>query len=325
MDSSHAEQSIRRYLMAVVLTVPPLPSPQADKNYKKRALGTAYRSSPTGGASHAKGIVLEKVGVEAKQPNSAIRKCVRVQLIKNGKKGQSRSLRVWAVGGRGLTAGSPRPPRDSPTSLPASRSHRLRSQRRLPQLCRRERRGPRASRPLCPPSLPTEPYSPPARAQISGFGRKGKAKGDIPGGASRPSPFSSRRARLNRLCVRAQFASRSSRSRVSVSSPSYVPSLPLSLSHDLLTRMLARAVEGEEGEAPLVNSSSRNGRLFRPRPPHSVNSCWASTAGAKQRRPLQAHTAQSVRWRADGGVARFALLVRCFRLLGLTAHYISLE
>ncbi|MHC1597665.1 MAG: 30S ribosomal protein S12, partial [Methermicoccaceae archaeon] len=28
---------------------------------------------------------LEKVGVEAKQPNSAIRKCVRVQLIKNGK------------------------------------------------------------------------------------------------------------------------------------------------------------------------------------------------------------------------------------------------
>ncbi len=34
----------------------------------------------------AKGIVVEKVGVEAKQPNSAIRKCVRVQLIKNGKK-----------------------------------------------------------------------------------------------------------------------------------------------------------------------------------------------------------------------------------------------
>lgn len=33
----------------------------------------------------ARGIVLEKVGVESKQPNSAIRKCVRVQLIKNGK------------------------------------------------------------------------------------------------------------------------------------------------------------------------------------------------------------------------------------------------
>lgn len=58
----------------------------ADDGYKKRALGTAFKSSPFGGSSHAKGIVLEKVGVEAKQPNSAIRKCVRVQLIKNGKK-----------------------------------------------------------------------------------------------------------------------------------------------------------------------------------------------------------------------------------------------
>ncbi|BAE61030.1 ribosomal protein S12/S23 [Aspergillus pseudonomiae] len=58
----------------------------ADLHYKKRLLGTAYKSSPFGGASHAKGIVLEKVGVEAKQPNSAIRKCVKVQLIKNGKK-----------------------------------------------------------------------------------------------------------------------------------------------------------------------------------------------------------------------------------------------
>lgn len=58
----------------------------ADMHYKKRHLGTVFKSSPFGGSSHAKGIVLEKVGVEAKQPNSAIRKCVRVQLIKNGKK-----------------------------------------------------------------------------------------------------------------------------------------------------------------------------------------------------------------------------------------------
>ncbi|CDW59706.1 Ribosom S12 S23 domain containing protein [Trichuris trichiura] len=57
-----------------------------DKSYKKANLGTRWKSNPFGGASHAKGIVLEKVGVEAKQPNSAIRKCVRVQLIKNGKK-----------------------------------------------------------------------------------------------------------------------------------------------------------------------------------------------------------------------------------------------
>ena len=32
--------------------------------------------------------MLEKIGVEAKQPNSAIRKCVRVQFTKNGKKSQ---------------------------------------------------------------------------------------------------------------------------------------------------------------------------------------------------------------------------------------------
>ena len=49
-------------------------------------MGTAFKYSPFGAASHAKGIVLEKLGIESKQPNSAIRKCVRVQLIKNGKK-----------------------------------------------------------------------------------------------------------------------------------------------------------------------------------------------------------------------------------------------
>jgi hypothetical protein len=49
-------------------------------------LGTQLKANPFGGSSHAKGIVLEKLGIEAKQPNSAIRKCVRVQLIKNGKK-----------------------------------------------------------------------------------------------------------------------------------------------------------------------------------------------------------------------------------------------
>jgi small subunit ribosomal protein S12 len=37
------------------------------------------------GSPQGKGIVLEKRGVTAKQPNSGIRKCVRVQLIKNGK------------------------------------------------------------------------------------------------------------------------------------------------------------------------------------------------------------------------------------------------
>eukprot|EP01085_Mycamoeba_gemmipara_P001284 Mycagemm_TRINITY_DN10369_c1_g3::TRINITY_DN10369_c1_g3_i4::g.1284::m.1284 type:complete len:167 gc:universal TRINITY_DN10369_c1_g3_i4:535-35(-) len=57
-----------------------------DKNYAKANLGYAYKANPLGGSSHAKGIVLEKLGIESKQPNSAVRKAVRVQLIKNGKK-----------------------------------------------------------------------------------------------------------------------------------------------------------------------------------------------------------------------------------------------
>merc|ERR1712187_393224 len=58
----------------------------ADLGYKKAHLGTTLKANPFGGSSHAKGIVVEKIGVEAKQPNSAIRKCVRVQLIKNSKR-----------------------------------------------------------------------------------------------------------------------------------------------------------------------------------------------------------------------------------------------
>ena len=43
------------------------------------------KSDPLAGSSQAKAIVLEKIQVEAKQPNSAMRKCCRVQLVKNGK------------------------------------------------------------------------------------------------------------------------------------------------------------------------------------------------------------------------------------------------
>ena len=53
--------------------------------YKRRNLGLNKKADPLGGAPQARGTVLEKVGIEAKQPNSAVRKCVRVQLIKNGK------------------------------------------------------------------------------------------------------------------------------------------------------------------------------------------------------------------------------------------------
>ena len=71
-----------------------------DVDYKRRALRLDVKADPLEGAPQARldvkadplegapqarGIVIEKVGIEAKQPNSAIRKCVRVQLIKNGK------------------------------------------------------------------------------------------------------------------------------------------------------------------------------------------------------------------------------------------------
>lgn len=56
-----------------------------DKWFVKRVTQYKKRSDPLEGASQASGIVLEKTQIEAKQPNSAMRKCVRVQLIKNGK------------------------------------------------------------------------------------------------------------------------------------------------------------------------------------------------------------------------------------------------
>lgn len=56
-----------------------------DRVYKKRLLKLREKSDPLEGAPQARGIVIAKVGVEAKQPNSAIRKCVKVQLIKNGR------------------------------------------------------------------------------------------------------------------------------------------------------------------------------------------------------------------------------------------------
>ena len=71
----------------------------------------------------AKGLVVEKIGVESKQPNSAVRKGVRVMLKKNGKK-------VAAF-----------VPRDGCLNFMSENDEVL----------------------------------------VSGFGRKGKSKGDIPG------------------------------------------------------------------------------------------------------------------------------------------------
>jgi len=58
----------------------------ADKWFVRRKFNLKVKSDPLEGSPQARGIVLEKRQVEAKQPNSALRKAVRVQLIKNGKK-----------------------------------------------------------------------------------------------------------------------------------------------------------------------------------------------------------------------------------------------
>ena len=52
--------------------------------YKKRVLKLREKADPLEGASQAKGIVISKFQKEARQPNSAMRKCCKVQLIKNG-------------------------------------------------------------------------------------------------------------------------------------------------------------------------------------------------------------------------------------------------
>ena len=55
------------------------------RKFKVRTLDLYAKSDPLGGANQAKGIVLSKVQKEAKQPNSAMRKCCKVQLVKNSK------------------------------------------------------------------------------------------------------------------------------------------------------------------------------------------------------------------------------------------------
>jgi small subunit ribosomal protein S12 len=67
-------------------------------DYARRVLRLKQKHDPLEGAPQAKGIVLEKVGIEAKQPNSAIRKCVRIQLLKNG-----RQVTAFAPGDKAVT------------------------------------------------------------------------------------------------------------------------------------------------------------------------------------------------------------------------------
>ncbi|MDP1696039.1 MAG: 30S ribosomal protein S12 [archaeon] len=56
----------------------------SQKAFKKRTLGIWKKVDPLKGCAQAKGIVISKMQKEARQPNSAMRKCCKVQLIKNG-------------------------------------------------------------------------------------------------------------------------------------------------------------------------------------------------------------------------------------------------
>lgn len=55
-----------------------------DRKYVVRMKQLKVKSDPLGRAWQAKGIVVGKFQKEAAQPNSAMRKCCKVQLVKNG-------------------------------------------------------------------------------------------------------------------------------------------------------------------------------------------------------------------------------------------------
>jgi len=57
----------------------------SQREFRVRMMKLKEKYDPLEGAPMARGIVIEKVGIESRQPNSALRKCVRVQLVKNGK------------------------------------------------------------------------------------------------------------------------------------------------------------------------------------------------------------------------------------------------
>ncbi|MEW6329092.1 MAG: 30S ribosomal protein S12 [Candidatus Micrarchaeota archaeon] len=55
------------------------------KPWKRKKLRLKDKYDPLEGSPQGKGIVIEKKALEQKQPHSGLIKCVRVQLIKNGK------------------------------------------------------------------------------------------------------------------------------------------------------------------------------------------------------------------------------------------------
>lgn len=67
------------------------------KKWKRRTLRLKDKFDPLEGAPMAKGIVLEKITLEQKQPHSGLIKCVKVQLIKNGKVVSAHAVREKSI------------------------------------------------------------------------------------------------------------------------------------------------------------------------------------------------------------------------------------
>ena len=55
------------------------------KSWRRKALKLKKKYDPLEGAHAATGIVIEKRAIEQKQPHSGLIKCVRIQLLKNGR------------------------------------------------------------------------------------------------------------------------------------------------------------------------------------------------------------------------------------------------
>ncbi|VVC03695.1 30S ribosomal protein S12 [Candidatus Bilamarchaeum dharawalense] len=67
------------------------------KRWKRRTLRLKEKFDPLEGAPQAKAIVLEKVVLEQKQPHSGLVKCVKCQLLKNGKVVTAHAVRDKAI------------------------------------------------------------------------------------------------------------------------------------------------------------------------------------------------------------------------------------
>jgi len=67
------------------------------KKWKRRALKLKDKFDPLEGSPMARAIVLEKIVLEQKQPHSGLIKCVKVQIVKNGKVVSAHAVRNKAI------------------------------------------------------------------------------------------------------------------------------------------------------------------------------------------------------------------------------------